>query len=175
MTHRLAPPDDRVLRRPGVIGVIGQLGHAEIEFGTGLEDPEGGRRGLDHSAFAVDELALGLAGSPAIVEALVLLRLGQVADMLRNDWVVEFELGIGTFEPVRLGRERNIVPGAELLDLGPADPSRGQAAGDSGGTQLLCGREGIGPSLRGLIGVKPRLLEGVLVPVGDRRRAVERQ
>jgi hypothetical protein len=150
MTHRLAPPDDRVLRRPGDIGVIGQLGHAEIEFGTGLE---GGRRGLDHSAFAVDELALGLAGSPAIVEALVLLRLGQVADMLRNDWVVEFELGI--FEPVRLGRERNIVQGAELLDLGPADPSHGQAAGDSGGTQLLCGREGIGQVLGALSGSSP--------------------
>jgi hypothetical protein len=95
--------------------------------------------------------------------------------VLGEDRVVEFELGIGAFEPVRLGRQRDVMPGAELLDLSPADPRRGQAARDAGGAQLLSRREHIGPGRGRLFRVEPRLLEGVLVPIGDRRRAVERQ
>jgi hypothetical protein len=58
MTHRLAPPMIEFCGAPAT-SVIWQLGHAEIEFGAGLENPQGGGRGLDHSALAVEELALG--------------------------------------------------------------------------------------------------------------------
>ena len=129
---------------------------------------------MRHAAIAGDEFLVGLGGTPAIVPALVLLRRRQIDHMAEDGRVVELEHRIGAVEPIRLGRQRNVVPGAEILDLSPADPGGGQAAGYPGRAQLFRDLEGLGPGFRRLVRVERRLLEGVLVPIHDRRRAVER-
>src|SRR5207253_691642 len=80
---------------------------------------------------------LGLGGAAAVIEALVLLRLGQIGDVAGDGRVVEFEHRVGAFEAVGLGGQRDVVPGAEILDLCPAHPGGGEAAGQPSRPQLF--------------------------------------
>ena len=167
--------DDRVLRRALDVGIIGQLADAEGEFGAGLGEAEEARGVERHAAFAADEFLIGLDGAAAVVEGLVLLRLGEVGDVARQDRIVEVERRVGAVHAIRLGAERQIVPGAELLHLDPGEPRAGEAAGITRGADLLGVGEKLGPGLRRRRGIDPGLGEGVLVVIEDRRRAVERQ
>ena len=116
-----------------------------------------------------------LYAAPPLIAAWLIFRRREAGNMAHHCRIVEFEQCVGAVEPIGLAGKREIVPGAELLELRPADPSRGEAARHPGGAQFLGDGKGFGPGPGRMVGIEPGLLEQILVPINDRRRAVERQ
>ena len=83
--------------------------------------------------------------------------------------------GVEPVHAVRLGADRQVVPGAEILDVHPGRPAGRVDALLAGRLQLGRSDGELGPGLGRLLGIEPRLLERVLVDVEQRRRTVERQ
>ena len=67
------------------------------------------------------------------------------------------------------------MPCREALELGPAHPRGGERALAAAGLELGGGRNDFRPGGGGLFGVQAGGLEGVLVVIEHRRRAVERE
>ena len=85
---------------------------------------------------------------------------------------VELQLGIEAVKAVRLGADRHIVPGRELLDMRPGCPGVGEAAGLMAGRLQLLGRvEYFRPGLRNF--VDAGLLQFILVDPHHHRGGVE--
>ena len=49
--------------------------------------------------------------------------------MLDVQRAVEIQHRVEAIKPIRLGGERDVVPGRELFDVHPGDPAIGKAAG----------------------------------------------
>ena len=112
---------------------------------------------------------------PAVLEGAVLLHVDEVLHVLHVQRAVDLELGVEPRHAVGLGGEGHVVDGAELLELRPRRPGGGQSARRRvRRLDFLRRRHQLGPGLRRLGGIEPRLLEGVLVVEHDGRRAVER-
>ena len=77
-------------------------------------------------------------------------------------------------KPLCLGGERQVVPGAVVLEQDPGLPFGGQPALGARGDQLGGGIAHFLPGLGRRVGIEPGFLEQVLVPVEDRRGGVER-
>src|ERR671923_75058 len=124
------------------------------------------------AAGAVLELGIRVTAASAVGVDLVGLPAVERADVLLAELPVDQELdALHGVEAVVLRRERLIVGRVHVLDHRPRGPSGGESAlGGAGGEQLP--REGLHllPRLRRLLRIQPRLLEGVLVVVEDRRR-----
>ncbi len=88
--------------------------------------------------------------------------------------VLNAQAGVHAAHAVALGGELGVVPGREALELGPADPAGGEGALVASGLELAGGQGHFGPGGRRLLGVHAGGLEGVLVVVEHRGRAVER-
>ena len=125
-------------------------------------------------AVAGGEQRRRLTLAAAIDEGLVLAPVGQHLDELHARRVVELQLDVGAAEAVVLGRVRQVVPGAVVLDHRPGLPLRGEAALGAGRNGLLRHLAQLRPGLRRLVRVETRLLHQLLVPVEHRRRGVER-
>src|SRR4030095_16354403 len=74
----------------------------------------------------------------------------------------------------RAGGERNVVPGAEILDLHPGLPLAGEAALVARRQELLGILLHLVPDLGRLVAREAGLLEGVLIVIEHGRGGVER-
>src|SRR5262249_8004644 len=99
------------------------------------------------------EAPFALVGAARIVEGLVLLVAGEVLEMPHHGRVlVEGEHRVEAVEPVRFGGELDVVPGGELLDIGPGEPGgRAAALVVARGVQVGGSREGVRPGGRDLV------------------------
>ena len=88
---------------------------------------------------------------------------------------IGYQAGAGAAKTIALAGKQGVVPGREAFQLHPGHPGGGQRALFASGLQLLGGGFHIGPGLGRLVGVQASLLEGVLVVIEHRCRAVERE
>ena len=95
--------------------------------------------------------------------------------MLDLQRVHDLELGIGAGEAVLFRGEREVVPGAERLELHPRRPAGRIAAFFTGDPQLRRSGSDGRPGLRRVVRVQSCFLEGVLVVVEHHGRTVERE
>ena len=159
---------------PATSGIVGHRRIAEIELGVRPDVAEERRGGQEDRTLARREASLAGVGAPRVVVGLVLLQVDQVLQVLDVQGRVEFQLRVEAVHAVGLGGERHVVPGRELLEVDPGHPGVAEAAvGVAGGLELLGRLEHLGPGLGRLVGIEPRLLEGVLVVPHHRARGVE--
>ena len=116
--------DDRVLRRALDVGIIGHRRRGEVELGGALGGGVVTRRGQEDRAFARGKTVLAVIVAAGIVVGLVLLQLDQVLQMLHMQRRVECQYGVEAVEAIRLGADRHVMPGRELLDMRPRSPRR---------------------------------------------------
>ncbi len=88
---------------------------------------------------------------------------------------IEHQARVGAAEAVVLGRVQRVVPGREAFQVDPALPVGGVGAVAARGLDLGRILHHLGPGPGRLLGIEAGLLEGVLVVVEDRGRAVERE
>ena len=88
---------------------------------------------------------------------------------------VEGQARIQAAHAVALAGELDVMPCGKALELRPAHPARGEWAGMAAGLQLGGRLRDFDPRLRRFLRVQTGGLEGVLVVVEYRRRAVERE
>ena len=174
-TQSEAPPMIEFWGAPATSGQYGcmPMPNSNLPFVSFDEGRVGGRGRHPHAALAVHELRPAVTAPAAVVEELRLLPLAELLDVADVGGTVQPELGVEAAEAVRLRGERQVVPGGEVLELGPPDPLAAEPARIAGRLELLPRLPHLGPRARGLVGIEAGLLEGVLVDVEDGGRAVE--
>ena len=85
---------------------------------------------------------------------------GDMFDVRRR---IDLEHGVDSAHAVFAGADRQVVPGAEVLDVHPRRPAAGIDAGLAGGLQRAGGDGEFLPGLRRLVGVEAGLPEGIPV------------
>ena len=169
------PADDGVLGGALLVRPVGQHAGPELELAGALEPGVAGRGLGVHGHFPGRELGVADVGPPAVDEDLLPLPVGQLLEVLHEQRAVEGVGGVQAAEAVGLGPDRDVVPGAQVFDLDPAVPGRGEPGLGGAGRHQLLGRFGhFGPGLGRLVRIQPGLLEGLDVVVEHRGRAVER-
>ena len=167
--------DDGVLRSTLNVRIVGQGGNAEAETGVLANIRQRSRGTHEHRAFAAVELGLRLALATAVAEHAVLQHLLQVADMLHVQRAVEYQTGIQAAKAIILGSKQRVVPGREAFQMHPGLPVGGVSALVAAVLHLFRGSKQFRPGLWRLAVIESGLLEGVLVVIEDRGRAVERE
>ena len=167
--------DHRVLGHARHIRVVGQRRNPGGKFRVALDVAVGGRRPGVHRALARDEGGVRCAAAALVVKQALLREVGQVFNMAHVQGGIERQAGIQAIEAVALGREFDVVPGRETLELRPADPAGGERALVTGGLELGSRQGDFRPGQRRLFRVEAGRLERVLVVVEHRGRAVERE